>query len=56
MQPFRVAVGDLRSCLEHLRDADTLLDSVPRTAAAELDEAASERAAIVGVQGMSSTR
>lgn len=51
MQPFRVAVGDLRPCLEHLREADALLDSVPRTAAAERDESASERAAIAGIAG-----
>lgn len=47
----RFAVGDVRACLEHLRDADRLLDSAPRTESAELAAAASDRAASAGLVG-----
>jgi|GEM_PF-2089826 len=47
--PFRSSVGDITLCLAHLREADRLLDSIPRTAAAERAEVASDRAAAAGV-------
>ncbi|MBK6919375.1 MAG: hypothetical protein IPH07_18410 [Deltaproteobacteria bacterium] len=34
--PFRSTVGDIRACLEALREADRLLDAAPRTQRAEL--------------------
>lgn len=41
--PFRSTVGDIRACLEALREADRLLDAAPRTQRAELELAAVER-------------
>ena len=50
-EPFRSAVGDVRLCLERLREADTLLDSVPRTEAAEKTAADSDRVTTAVILG-----
>ncbi len=49
--PFRSSVGNIRACLDDLREADALLDAVPRTAAAERTADVSDQGSAVFLLG-----